>query len=75
MNWLLGQAQRVIVNEFTSGWSPVTRAVPQGSLLEPVPFNFFISDLDAGLKGILSEFADDTKLRGVVDFFKDREAL
>ncbi|KAJ7406954.1 hypothetical protein WISP_129825 [Willisornis vidua] len=28
-----------------------------------------------GLKGILNDFADDTKLRGSVEFLKDREVL
>lgn len=49
----------------SDSWS-VTSDVPRGSVLWPLLFSIFISDLGAGVECILNEF-DDTKLGGRVD--------
>ena len=61
-SWLSGRRQRVIINGVTSEWTAVTSGVPQGSVIGPFLFLFYINDLDSGLISRVSKFSDDTKL-------------
>ena len=62
----MGGAKRLTVNGVPSGYRTVTSRVPQGSILRPLLLNVFVNDLHVVLEDVLSKFADDTKLEGVV---------
>ena len=60
-DFLSDREQYVSVNEKCSERVPVTSGVPQGSVLGPILFIYFINDLPDVIKCISRIFADDTK--------------
>uniref|UniRef100_A0A8C5MK06 Reverse transcriptase domain-containing protein n=1 Tax=Leptobrachium leishanense TaxID=445787 RepID=A0A8C5MK06_9ANUR len=65
--WLSDRQQRVVVNGVYSAQGLVTSGVPQGSVLGPILFNIFISDIAEGINVKVCLFADDTKICNRVD--------
>ena len=64
-SYLNGRHQRVYIASGTSSLLPVTRGVPQGTILRPTLFNLYVRllpDLAAGSGAKLLMFADDKTL-------------
>lgn len=61
-NFLSNRKQAVKVNTSLSSSSPVLSGVPQGSVLGPVLFLIFVTNISDHITNFISLFADDTKL-------------
>jgi len=72
---LTRQAQRVVNSGTKFSWMPVSSSIPQGSILDPVIFNFFISDLDDGIECTLSSSVYDRKIGIVADTLEGHAAF
>ena len=73
--WLTDRRQRVVVDGEVSNWKSVLSGVPQGSVLGPILFLFYINDLDDSITSNVLKFADDTKLFRKVNTDGDKQHL
>ena len=78
-NWvrdfLSNRSQYVTINDQSSTSSEVTSGVPQGSVLGPTLFIYFINDLPTLVSVFLNIFADDTKIYYPIRSLLDRDVL
>ena len=58
--------QRVVLNGHQSCSIPVTSGVPQGSMLGPLLFTMFVSEIPSIVSSPVLMFADDTKIFHVI---------
>ena len=54
--------QQVVINGYSSDWSPVLSGVPQGYILGPLLFILYINDLPSAVCSPMKIFADDVAM-------------
>ena len=70
--YLANRKQRTTINDSYSPWIEILFGVPQGSILEPLLFNIFLSDLFLIVKDIsIASYADDNTLCGSCDTLEE----
>ena len=74
-SYLSNRRQRVVLDGISSSWSDVSSGVPQGSLLGPLFFVIFISDLPKVVRpgSTIALYADDCKCSRIIDTVGDLE--
>ena len=74
-NFLVGRTQAVMVEGVTSSYVSVESGVPQGSVLGPSLFLYYINDIPDGLKSTIRLFADDTIIYLAIKSNDDAKSL
>ena len=79
LNWiqsfLTNRKQRVIINGSQSDESAVISGVPQGSVLGPLLFLIYVSDIPGAISSSSLLFADDTKLYQPISDYRSFQQL
>ena len=65
-SYLTDRKQRVVINARESSWRKVNAGVPQGSILGPLLFLIYVSDMTEGIISDSSAFADDTSCNEII---------
>ena len=74
-DFLSNRSQYVALNDVASNDTPVTSGVPQGSVLGPTLFIYYINDLPEVVDSLIKIFADDTKSYDKVESVDDNHKL
>ena len=74
-NFLAGRKQQVVVNGVTSNVTDVISGVPQGTILGPILFLIYISDIGDSINSLKKVYVDDTKVKKGIKSEEDVEDL
>ena len=70
-NFLSQRKQQVVVNGVSSSVTRVTSGVPQGTVLGPMLFLIYISDIGDNISAVKKVHVDDTKVKNGVQSEED----
>ena len=77
--WITGfltdRRQSVVIDGINSDFCPVESGVPQGSVLGPSLFLFYINDIPVGISSKVRLFADDTTCYQAIRSSEDQQSL